>query len=266
VPVAAGAAAPSPKGKTRVTVLHRGLEVVGTVDGARLGLCVQKEVPALAVDGKVIGKVHPGALVRVVPGAGKPGHVLVETAGAFGVRLQVPRDALAAVPTDVVLGFDWNYRTAKPTVLYATQALEGNGFVRLPEGVRVEAYEQAGDVLHVRTAGGVELDGWTPASNLVARVAEGVTPPDPDLIKPTHEVFLDAPIFADSAGKKVIGTLRGGALVEVNPKATANDDTAVKLGHVKVLTPSPVVVEGWMKKADLRQLPGDAKGLGAPGR
>ncbi len=260
VPVAVKAAGAAPTGKTRVTVLRGGVEIDGTVDGARLGLCVGQLAPLLSADGKqTIGKAHPGALVRVV-GPGKPGHLVVTTGGGrFSVKAQLAREAVGAVAYDVVLGFDWNYATAKPTVLYATQALEGQGFVRLPEGVQVEAYEQAGDVMHVHTSGGIELDGWTPASNLSAREAPAVPAPDPNLIRPTHEVFVDAPVYADPAGKKRIGTLRGGALVEVNPKASAAEGAAVKAGTWKIMTPSPVVVEAWVKKDDVRQLAGQGQ-------
>jgi hypothetical protein len=258
VPVLAKAAAPAPSGKQRVTVLFGGLEFDGTIDGTRLGSCVSADAPLLSADGKTtIGKAHPGALVRVVGAGSKPGLVLVEIGGRFTVKAQLPREAVGAEPHEVVLAFEWNYETAKPTVLYATQALTGQGFVRLPDGVHVEAYEQAGDVMHVHTSGGIELDGWTPASNLNARETQGPPPPDPNLIRPTHEVFVDAPVFADAAGKKRIGTLRGGALVEVNPKASAGDDVAVKAGMWKIMTPAPVVVEAWVHKDDVRVLAGE---------
>jgi hypothetical protein len=257
VPVAVAGGAAAPRGKTRVTVVWAGLEFDGTVDGARLGACVNADVPLLSADGKTtIGQAHPGGLVRVVGAGSKPGQVLVETAGRFTVRAQLPREAVGALPFDVVLAHEWNYATAKPTVVYATRELAGSGFVRLPEGVQVEAYEQAGDTVHLRTVGGIELDGWTPASNLAPRENQGAPAPDPNLIKPTHEVFVDAPVFADPAGKRRIGTLRGGALVEVNPKASLNDDVAVKAGTFKIMTPAPVVVEAWVKKDDVRQLSG----------
>ena len=259
VAVTSVARAPAPSGKTKVTVLYGGLEFEGTVDGARLGSCVGEDAPLLSADGKTtIGKAHPGALVRVLGNGTKPGQVLVETAGAFSIKAQLPKQAVTSEAHEVVLGFSWNYATGKPTVLYATQALAGQGFVRLPEGVQVEAYEQAGDVMHVHTSGGIELDGWTPASNLSPRESPAVPAPDPNLISPTHEVFVDAPVYADDAGKHRIGTLRGGALVEVNPKASANDEVAVKAGMYKIVTPSPVVVEAWVKKTDVRQLAGEA--------
>jgi hypothetical protein len=260
VQVVALSKAPAPSGKTRVTVLYGGLEFEGTVDGARLGSCVGEDAPLLSPDGKTtLGKAHPGALVRVLGNGAKAGHVLVETQGAFAVKAQLPREAVTSEAHEMVLGFSWNYATAKPTVLYATQELKGQGFVRLPEGIQVEAYEQAGDVLHVHTAGGIELDGWTPASNLNPRENPAVPAPDPNLISPNHEVFVDAPVFADPAGRRRIGTLRGGALVEVNPKASANDESAVKAGMYKIVTPSPVVVEAWVKKTDVRPLAGDAQ-------
>jgi len=192
----------------------------------------------------------------VLGGAARPGNVLVETAGRFSIKAQLARQVVTSEPHEVVLGFAWNFQTAKPTVLYATQALEGQGFVRLPDGVEVEAYEQAGDVMHVHTSGGIELDGWTPGSNLSPREAPASPAPDAQLIKPSHEVFVDAPVYADAGGKRRIGTLRGGALVEVNPKASASDDVAVKAGTYKIVTPSPVVVEAWVKKADVRALAG----------
>jgi len=95
VSVAAAGAGVAPKGKVKITVLANGLEFEGTVDGTRLGSCVAAEVPLLAADGKTsIGKAHPGALVRVI-GAGKVGHVLVETSGRFSIKAQLPKEAAA---------------------------------------------------------------------------------------------------------------------------------------------------------------------------
>jgi hypothetical protein len=262
VPVSvAGGGGASPKGKTRVTVVWAGLEFDGTIDGTRLGACVNADVPLLSADGKTtIGQARAGGLVRVLGNGTKPGLALVEAAGArFTIKAQLPKEALGAQPFDVVIAHEWNFATAKPTVVYATQALTGSGFARLPEGVQVEAYEQAGDTVHLRTIGGIELDGWTPASNLSPRETQGTPAPDASLIKPTHEVFVDAPVFADAAGKRRIGTLRGGALVEVNAKASINDDIAVKAGTFKIMTPSPVVVEAWVKKVDVRQLSGQGE-------
>jgi hypothetical protein len=242
------------KGKVKVTVIG-GVEVSGTVDGAKLGLRVAKDTALMTEGGKErLGTAHPGALVRVV-GAGKAGRSVVEIASTFPLRAEIADADLTAEPGELVLTVAWNQETAKATDLYATQKLDGKPVLRLPEGVHLEYFEQAGDVAHVRTVDGFEIEGWTPLANLRERQAAAAQAPDARLIQPTHEAFVDAPLYADAAGKKKIGTLHGGALVEVNGRATRDaGDVAKTAATVKVTTPGQVVVEGWMHEADLREL------------
>jgi hypothetical protein len=277
---------PMQKGKVKVTTLG-GVEIAGTIDGAALGLRVGADTAFVGEDGKTtLGLARAGALVRVV-GARGADQAVVETAGAFVVRGLVPTKVLVAEPGDLVITVSWNYETRKPTELWADQTLAGKARARLPEGVRVEYYEKAGDVAHVRTVAGVELDGWTPIGNLRERAAPPAQAQPPRLIAPSHEAFVDAPIFADAAGKKRLGLLRGGALVEVNARATrdaraaaesaakrapakaakAEADSTAKAGSsaqvqdtVKVTTAGSVVVEGWVRESDLRALSQKAMG------
>jgi hypothetical protein len=258
VPVAAPSAAVTQKGKVKVTVIGP-VEVTGTVDGAALGLRVARETPLYAPGGKTqLGKAAPGALVRVTgkgKGKGLVAVAAIAGAGGFEVRGELAEKDLTAEPGDLVLTVAWNYQTGKPADLWAGQDLKGAPILRVPEGAHLEFYEQAGDVAHVRTVGGVEIHGWTPVANLTPREAPPATAGPPRLVQPTHEAFIDAPIYADVAGKKKIGTLRGGALVEMNPRATRDaGDAAKNAGTVKVTTYGGVVVEGWVKETDLRQL------------
>jgi hypothetical protein len=253
VAVAAKGAGASPKGKVKLT-LAGAIEVTGTVDGAALGVRVQRDSVLYGVDGKQkLGTARTGALVRVT-GPAKAGRTPVETAGEFKLRGQIASADLGIEPAELVMTTSWNYQTDKPCQVWAGQKLDGAALVKLPEGVHVEYFEVAGEVSHLRTVGGIEIEGWTPTSNLRERESSAAQPQEPNLVQPTHEVFIDAPIFADATGKKKIGVLRGGVLVEVNKRATRTADGAEKSGLVKVTTPGDAVVEGWVKLADLRAL------------
>lgn len=239
-------------------------QVEGTVDAGKLGLCVIEPQPLVHErSDKMLALLQPGALVRVL-GPGKAGTTLVETAGPLKLRGLVATKALAPQPLEAILRADWQVQTQKPTPVFDGPKLAEPSRALLPEGTRLELLEQRGDVANVRTLGGVIVEGWVPSFNLAARAQTVPPPPEAQLVKPTHEVFVDAPVFADAAGKKRIGTLRGGALVEVNLRASdprLGDPNAEKAGTVKVLTPSPVVVDGWVKASALRQLAQD----GVPG-
>jgi hypothetical protein len=254
VPVAAKVAG-LPRGKVKVVVVGA-TEVTGTMDGAQLGLVLAADATLIAETGDaIVAVLRPGALVRVLGRAGDK--ATVETAGPLRLRGRVPAKALVARPIEIVQVREWQVSTTRATDLFAGKELTGKPLARLPELVRLELVEQQGDVAHVRSVDAVVVDGWVPAFNLASRTGPVAPPPPPQMVKPTHEVFVDAPVFADAAGTRRIGTLHGGALVEVNQRASdprMGDPTADKAGTYKILTPTPVVIEGWVKRDALRQL------------
>jgi hypothetical protein len=248
------------RGKVRITVVGP-VEVSGTVDASLLGQVVIEET-ALVAEGDVarkdapaLGLLRPGALVRVLSTRGD--NVVVETAGTVHARGVVSKKALAPRPTELVLDREWQTQATKPVDLHADKGLAGKPIAHLEAGCKLQLVAQEGDLAHVRTVGGVIIEGWATSFDLAARTAPPAPAGEPMLIKPTHEVFVDAPIFADPAGRSRLGIMHGGALVEGNQRsidAHVGDKVGIAHGMIKVTSPAPVIVEGWMKLADLRDL------------
>lgn len=234
------------KGKLKVT-LAGNVELAGTVDGAALGLMAARDGELYSTDGKqVLGIVREGAFFRVINGKAKAGFTAVEAVPS-GVRGQIASDALTPEPHELLIRGTWQYVTAKPTDVYAAANGGGAPRLKLPAGVRIEFLEQDHAAARVRTSGGVEIEGWVLVANLRERQDSDLHQIEPELIKPTHEMFVDGPVFAGADGKKRIGALRGGTLVEAAAKPGKGD-------HVKITIPGQVILEAWVKKTDLRAL------------
>lgn len=243
------------KGKARVKVtLVGGAELAGTIDGVSLGVQVAREVDLLTADGgQVLGKAPAGTVVRVITGKAKAKHVAVETVTGFAVKGQLPVDALTAQHVEFVLSGDFGYVTKYPTEIWAAADPKGKVLVVLPVETRIEVTAEENGMARVKSSGGVVIEGWTRVENLRPREAGDLNVLEDDLVKPSHEMFVDGPIFAASDGKRQLGTLRGGALVEVVGKPV-EPAKGQKGALVKVITPGAVVVEGWVRHADLREL------------
>jgi len=235
----------SPRGKVKVS-LTGAVALKGTVDAAQLGQRVARDVPLHDAAGKAeIGRVRAGALVRVLSGAAAGGRVLVETLGPVTAKGSLPADALSAEPHELVLEGEWDVKAHKALDLYPSKDVKGPARARLAPGARMTVVEQVGQVAHVRTYGAHEVDGWTIIDVLADRAPEDKPGAEPDLIKPTHEILVDAPFYAGADGKRAVGTLRGGTLVQLIP-------TLDKSALEKVLTAGGVNATGWVKRTDLR--------------
>ncbi len=249
VPVAAPGVRGAPSGKQKIT-LAGGVELEGTIDGIALGLVAAKDTPLLSADGKqTVGTAREGAPFLVVAGKAKAGFTLVEGAAPFGIRGQIATDALTAEPHELVIAGTWQYVVSSGTDIFASAELSGDRLAQLPMGTRIEFLEQNARAAHVKTNGGVVIEGWVDANGVRKKEKRDLTAPVPSLVKPTHEVFVDAPIYASDTGKKKIGALRGGTLVELDaPAAAAKGD------FVKVTTAGPVTVDLFVRRTDLRAL------------
>jgi hypothetical protein len=247
---AASKGAVTPARKTKVTVAGP-IEIAGTIAGESLGQRISREVDVHSLDGKtVVGKVRAGAFVRVRKGAAPKGKSIVETVGGVSGRVLVDTTALTAEPIEMVLADPAGKALAvmfEDAELYADVKLGGASRARLAKGTEVVIVEQKGEAARVTTYGAYELDGWTFAAKLgdPGSVAEETSEP-PSKPRPTHEVFVDAPIFAGSDGKKQVGQLRGGALVAITQKPQA--------GRARVRTLGDVRIEGWVDLASLDEL------------
>lgn len=234
------------RGKVKVT-LAGNVELAGTLDGSLLGLLAARDVEVTTPDGhKVLGRLREGAFVRAT-GAAAGGKVPVEAVGDVTLFGVVPADAVTAEPRRFAYSGTWSYRAAQAVDVYATPELEGRPIARLEAGARVEFDSQAGRAVKIETFGPVHVVGWVAAASLRERRDDDAPSGEAQLIAPTHEMFVDGPLFGDADGKKRAGLLRGGTVVEVigaKPEATL----------VKINVPGDVLLTGWVRAADLRTL------------
>jgi hypothetical protein len=247
-----GKLAAVPKGKVKVT-LASGVDLAGTIDGATLGWRVDVESELRAPDGGPLGRAPAGLLVRPIVGKAKAGWVAVETVTGFAVKGQLPREALTSGPREFVLSGDWQYVAQLPAELRVEPSAKATIRAKVPVGTHLELIEEKEGFARMRTRDGAELEGWTVVQNVRPREDADRTPIEDDLVKPTHEVLADAPIFAGPDRKKKLGVLRGGVLVEVVALDKKARDQK-KDPAVKVITPGLVTVEAWVNPGDLRKL------------
>jgi hypothetical protein len=259
------------RGRTSLT-LGGQAELSGRVDAAALGARLAHATPlADPVAGDTLGEGLEGAFVTVssraggAGGAGAPrsGSVLCETVGPVRARVLVPADALTAEPRELVYPVV-NEPAAKLAAISAPTDLVGPGGrsrAKLERGARVvvlpgEAVGAAAvaGFVRVRTYGPFAIEGLV-AKDLVLKgrtgADDGPLPAEPRKtgLTPTHEVLAEAPAFADPAGKRPIGTLRGGVLVSVGIEVSGP--------RVKVMTYGDVVGEMWVPSTALRPLERD---------
>ncbi len=226
-------------------LLLGGVEISGRVEPGALGVRVARDADAYAPSGERIGAVRAGALV--VPGARAGGRVLCDVPGEVRARVAIDADALTAAPADFV------WREARGRKLEAQAdaplwATAQGGAVRatLAAGAFVVLIDELPDVLHVTTYAELELDGYVPKKPFEPAGGAPYRAPPATGLNPTHEALVDTPIFADPAGRKRLGQLRGGALVTAGKDLTG--------GLRKVMTHGDVVVEAWVADGDLRAL------------
>jgi hypothetical protein len=247
VPVAASGAVPA-RGKVKVTVVGSVI-VQGTIDAAALGKRVIVESELKSLDGKTtLGTARVGAALRVLAKKAPAGLVAVQSVGSVVVEGALPAAAVALEAREVVVKEDWGMKASKPAELFATPEVKGAPLARLEKDARLVLLEQRGEVAKVRTHGGFVVEGWTLNPNIESRGSLDAEKPEPRQ-KPTHEVFVDAPLHGGSDGKKTVGTVRGGTLVQAD-KRLAGDPAA----RIKVKTLGGVQLEGFMKLEDLRKL------------
>lgn len=236
------------KGKTAEIVVADNVELVGSVPAADLGLRVLKEVEARDAAG-VAGKIRAGAVVRV---AGvRAGTAEVETVGPISARLKVDAAALGTDRVGLVLPDAAGQPLGvivEDAELFADEKLKTRR-ARLARGARFVLLEEKGDAARVKGYGAYELEGWVYAAKLgdPGALAVDATPAEAPVVRqPTHEVFLDTPLFLGSDGKKKLGLLRGGTLVSITQKP--------KDGYARIETVGAIRAEGWVKLADLEEL------------
>lgn len=245
VAVAAGAV----RGGHAIVTTIGPVEVTGQVPAAALGARIAADTDVRAADGGVaLGRARAGTLVAVV-GRGSGG-IVCETIGPVRARVVVPADAVTAEPRELVYPVVEHRMAAIGGPTELTAAPGGKPVARLERGARVTVLGDEGGSARVRTYGGFELDGFVARERLAdpAEAAPPEAPPSKGLT-PTHEALVDAPAFADEAGRRVVGTLRGGALVSVGIERNGP--------RVKVMTHGDVVVEVWVPLAGLRPLEPD---------
>lgn len=220
--------------------------VEGTIARRELGLRVQRDC-ALTRAGVVVGSLRRGAIVRVL-GTDAAG-TRVETLAPDVVSGLAPTDALAATPAEFVLPGEWSHETAREAVIYAGKDVAGEPRATLPPATHLLVVERVGEVARVRTHGPVELEGWVLAPAIRERLASSkdISPTTRKI--PTHEVLVDARLYAGQRGGAPVGFLRGGALLQVERVATLEPK-----GRIRVRTIGDVRLEGWIAVADLRAL------------
>jgi hypothetical protein len=240
VPVAVSAGGGA---RPRVTVVGP-IELVGRLDARVLGARVAREVELHDAGGAVVGRALPGALVTI---ARRPavGIATIGLVSPFGGRFQVDASALTSDPRDLVLPTYEAELLSAATEVPVAAAPRGRPIVILGPGARVEPLAPpSGGWSRVRTYGGVAIEGVAPADRL--RPADAPPPDPPRRMAPSHEALVDCPVYADAAGKRPAGTLRGGALV------TLGIEVSGPLG--RVMTHGDVVAELWAPIASLRLL------------
>ena len=216
------------------------VEIRGRMDPAALGARICREAELRDAKNTAVGRALPGALVRT-SGAGR-----IEAVAPLHGRLTVDASATGTADCSLVLPQNENalLQTTARTSLAASP--RGPARLTLDPGARVEptAAPDAAGWQPVRTYGGLAVDGWLPAARLAP--AGDPEPPPSRGLAPTHEALVDTPLFADAAGKKPIGLLRGGALVSVGVERSG--------ANVKLMTHGDVVGEGWAPLDSLRPL------------
>jgi hypothetical protein len=248
--VVAGARVGAPlTGKATATVLD-GPELTGRIDGAALGQRLAKPTELYSVDGgALLGHALEGALVVVV-GRTAGGLILCETVGAVRARVAIGADALTAEAHELVYPVVASKLMAAGAAGELAAAPGGRPLARVEKGARFAVLEDDARWAHVRSYGPFEIEGWLPRDRLTA--SDSAPPMDespPRGLTPSHETLVDTPAFADAAGRKVAGTLRGGTLVTVGVEVVGP--------RVKVMTHGDVVAELWVARAGLRPLEPD---------
>jgi hypothetical protein len=175
---------------------------------------------------------------------------LCETVGPVRAQVLVPADALTAEPRELVYPVV-SEPAAKLAAISAPTDLVGPGGrsrAKLERGARVVVLPLAvaAGFVRVRTYGPFALEGLVARERLGADEGPMSAESRHAGLVPTHEVLAEAPAFADPAGKRPIGTLRGGALVSVGIEVSGP--------RVKVMTYGDVVGEMWVPSAALRPL------------
>ncbi len=231
-------------GKLDVT-LAGDAELSGRMAASALGVRVLREVELRDVRGRsVVGRARAGTLVRLIGDAG--GVATIEPVAGVNVRMTLPSEAAGADPVELVLPVPEGQlaSTAARIPLRAGAGPRDPVLATLDAGVRLDVLARSGDVARVRTYGGLEIEGHVPVSALAG---EAPVPSAPSKgLGPTHEALLDTPVFADAAGRRRAGALRGGALVTVGVERAGS--------RVRVMTHGDVVAELWVDEAELRPL------------
>lgn len=248
VPGVALAVAPGAAARQRATV-DAPVQVSGTIDGKTLGARIEHDVDLVDASGAVSGQARRGALV-LTSGAARKGKVAIDLPRPLAGRFQVDAAALTAESRELVLPVPAAalFVASAPTVIAA--APRGPARVKLDVGARVEplGLEDRG-WMKVRTYGGFAIEGWSPSDHLRRAgpgEGEGVEAPPGHGFTPSHEALVDAPLYADAAGKHPAGTLRGGAIVTMGVEVSG--------ALVKVMTYGDIAAELWAPSSALRPL------------
>jgi hypothetical protein len=214
---------PPTRGRVVAATLTGPVELSGQLDGAALGLRVQRDVPLRDARGRVlVGSARAGALVHL-RGEGTAGATIEPTGGIRG-RFVVAREALGPDLVELVLpvpeGVVAIVRTAAP--LREGRQARAAIVAQLEAGARIDVLSRSEDgrAVRGRTYGGLLIEGWIAAQALSTEVP--ATPQAPPRGPPTHEALVDVPAFADAGGRRRVGTLRGGALVTLGIEATGD--------------------------------------------
>ena len=244
-----------------------GGRIEGSALGARLAHATALGDPS---GGPSLGEGREGAFVTALgkaPGNAKaPGSVVCDTVGPVRARVLVPAEALTAEARELVYPVVSEPGQKMVAVVAETELLAGaGGRVRahLARGARVLVLGEdgggRGGWARVRTYGAFALDGVVARDRLgptgetgdsaQSVEAGGAASPASKGLTPTHEVLVEAAASADAAGRKPIGTLRGGTLVTVGIEVAGP--------RVKVMTYGDVVGEMWVPAAALRSLERD---------
>jgi hypothetical protein len=238
------------KGTVTATLVS-GVEITGRVDATALGLRVAGDTEVFSEDGQSMGKARAGSFVILAGTAGQ--RTIVSSVGPVKARVAIATAALTPEPRDLVYPDPSGVVVAagEPCDLFATAKLSGKPRAKVDSGGRFVVVEEQEKVVHVHTYGELELDGWVSRAKVV-ELDKMLAPPGPPSrgMNPSHEALVDTAIFADGAGKKTIGVLRGGTLVTMG-KDTMGD-------RVQVMTHGDVVIEAWVAKQDLRGVDGSS--------
>lgn len=245
VALIAAATAGKATGLVKATVVgHVRLE--GMIDGRVLGLRAIRSAELVATDGRTVGQLRAGTLVRPI-GRDEGGQVTIEVVGEVLVKARVARDALTAEPRELVLEGEWTHRAAKELELFASGDLEGGSGLRLAEGARLVALTTDGNVAYVKSYGTVEAEGYVPMAELVPRTDGAKRGSEPAPERPTHEAFIDTTLYAASDEKTPLGTLRGGTLLQMARQLSLNE-------FVQVTTLGDVRITAYVKRKQLRPM------------